>query len=66
LLRSEQAKVPIIATIPTVVDPVSDAVIKESWSLLRKGLFFVAILGCVYAYLRIKENKKKSDLKKKA
>jgi len=62
--ESEPAEVPIVDTstptkIPTIVEPVSDVVIKESYSLLQKGLFFMVILGCVAAYLRMGSKKEK-------
>jgi len=55
-----------VTSIPTIVAPVSDVVAKESWSLLQKGLFFVAILGAVYTYLRIKGNKKEKRFEEKS
>lgn len=64
--QSEQAELPIVTSIPTIVKPVSDVVARESWSLLQKGLFFFAILGCVYAYLRMKGNKKEKRFEEKS
>jgi hypothetical protein len=41
------------------VAPASDAVVKESFTLLQKGLFFLVILGCVAAYMRLGGRKEK-------
>jgi len=61
--ESEPAEVPIVDTsapkVPTIVEPVSDVVVKESFSLMQKGLFFLVILGCVAAYLRMGGKKEK-------
>jgi hypothetical protein len=40
------------AEVPTIVEPVSDVVSKESFTLLQKGLFFMVILGCVAPLMR--------------
>lgn len=57
------AEVPISESqptkVPTMVAPVSDAVVKESFTLLQKGLFFLVILSCVAAYLRMGGRKEK-------
>lgn len=45
--------------IPTIVAPASDVVVKESFTLVQKGLFFLVILGCVAAYLRMGGRKEK-------
>lgn len=57
------AEVPISESqptkIPTIVAPASDVVVKESFTLLQKGLFFLVILGCVAAYMRMGGRKEK-------
>jgi len=62
--QTESAEVPIhdspVPTkIPTIVEPVSDVVAKEGFTLLQKGLFFMVILGCVAVYLRMGNKKGK-------
>jgi hypothetical protein len=61
--QGEAAEIPISNSeptkIPTIVEPVSDVVVKESFTLLQKGLFFLVILGCVAAYMRMGSKKEK-------
>lgn len=69
--QSDAAEVPIANTsapakIPTIVEPVSDVVAKEGFSLLQKGLFFMVILGCVAAYLRNGGGKKEKRFQEKS
>jgi hypothetical protein len=69
--QSDPAEVPIVdlpapTKIPTIVEPVSDVVAKEGFSLLQKGLFFMVILGCVAAYLRMGKSKKEKRFQEKS
>jgi hypothetical protein len=61
--QGEGAELPISESnpskVPTIVEPVSDVVVKESFTLLQKGLFFMVILGCVAAYMRMGSKKEK-------
>lgn len=70
----EQVEVPI-SSVPDVVTPATeepaviadleeDVTTTEEFSVLEKGFFFAAIIGCVALYMKMKNRKNKRYLSK--
>jgi len=52
---------------PTVGhSPITDHTVEEGYTLLQKGLFLAAILGCVAVYLRMTSKKSKGRFSEKS